>query len=350
MHQRIIRIGNREVGAGKPAYIIAEISANHNQSFEAAKELIHAAHKAGADAVKLQTYRPDTITIDCDNQYFRIKGTIWNGKNLYDLYAEAYTPWEWHPELKRLAETLGMQCFSSPFDSTAVDFLEELDVPAYKIASFENVDIPLLQRVSATGKPIIMSTGMASFEEIEEAVSTLRASGTSEVALLKCTSGYPAELSDMNLQTIAALVEAFNVPVGLSDHTLGEVVPVAAIAVGASIIEKHITLSRAEAGPDSAFSLEPQEFASMVTAVRAAQTAIGTVFYGITPGEEKSRALRRSLFVVENVKAGETLSLENVRSIRPADGLHTRYLNSILGKKAVRDIPRGTPLAWDLVE
>jgi pseudaminic acid synthase len=344
-----IEIQGRRIGGEQPVYVIAEISANHNQSFEDAVRLVRAAADAGADAVKLQTYTPDTITIDCDNRYFRIEGTIWEGRNLYQLYGEAYTPWEWQGELKAVAEGRGLHCFSSPFDATAVDFLEELDVPAYKIASFENVDLPLLRRVAATGKPVIVSTGMASLAEIDEAVGTLRAAGAEQVALLKCTSAYPAMPEGMNLRTIPHLGDAFRVPVGLSDHTLGTAVPVAAVALGAAIIEKHITLSREVPGPDSAFSLEPGEFRAMVDAVRMAQPALGQVHYGLSPSEEKSRAFRRSLFVVRDIEAGEELTAANIRSIRPGFGLPPKYLDEVLGKRALRAIARGTPLSWDLV-
>ncbi len=325
------------------------MSANHNQSFEQAIKIVEAAKEAGADAIKIQTYTPDTITIDCDNEYFRVKGTLWDGRTLYDLYGEAYTPWDWQPKLMEIATNLGLDLFSSPFDATAVDFLEAMRVPVYKVASFENVDIPLLRTIARTGKPVIMSTGMATLAEIDEAVQTLRAAGTEQLALLKCTSAYPSLPEEMNLRTIPHLAEAFGVPVGLSDHTLGTAVPVAAVALGACIVEKHFTLSRAEAGPDSAFSLEPHEFKAMVEAVRTAEKAIGDVHYGIGRKETESRAFRRSLFVVKDMRAGDEFTAETVRSIRPADGLHTRFLDQVLGRHASRDIARGTPLAWDLV-
>ena len=272
-----IEINARRIGPGYPTYIVAEMSANHNQSFEQAIKIVEAAKQAGADAIKIQTYTPDTITIDCDNEYFRVKGTLWDGRTLYDLYSEAYTPWDWQPKLLEIATTLGLDLFSSPFDATAVDFLEAMRVPVYKVASFENVDIPLLRTIARTGKPVIMSTGMATLAEIDEAVQTLRAAGTEQLALLKCTSAYPSLPEEMNLRTIPHLAEAFGLPVGLSDHTLGTAVPVAAVALGACIVEKHFTLSRAEAGPDSAFSLEPHEFKAMVEAVRTAEKAIGVV-------------------------------------------------------------------------
>jgi len=345
-----IEIGSRRIGPGYPTYCIAEVSANHNQDYEKAVRILEAAKEAGADAVKLQTYTADTITIASDRKEFRIGGgTLWDGRNLHDLYGEAYTPWEWQPRLKRVAEELGMDLFSSAFDFTAVDFLEKMGVPAHKVASFELVDIPLIQKMAGTGKPLIMSTGMASVEEIEEAVQSARAAGAKQIALLKCTSAYPAPVEEMNLRTIPEMARRFGVPVGLSDHTMGIAVPVAAVALGACIIEKHLTLSRATPGPDSGFSLEPQEFKAMVEAVRMAEKALGEVHFGLSGKEETSRVFRRSLFVVQDVKRGETFTAANVRSIRPGYGLHTRHLNEVLGKQAGRDIERGTPLSWDLV-
>ncbi len=344
-----IEINGRRIGPGQPAYIVAEMSANHGQDFERAARVIEAAKEAGADAIKLQTYTPDTLTIDCDNKYFQIRGTAWNGRSLYELYAEAYTPWEWHPRLKEIAAGLGLDFFSTPFDDTAVEFLRELGVVAYKIASFEVVDLPLLRKVAQTGKPVIMSTGMATLGEIEEAVRTIRETGNGHLALLKCTSAYPAPPGEMNLRTIAHLAETFGLPVGLSDHSMEVSVPVAAVTLGARIIEKHLALSRDIPGPDSAFSLEPGEFKAMVQAVRTAEAALGTAGYGASQNESASRALRRSLFVVRDIRAGERFSPENVRSIRPGHGLHTRHWPEILGHRAARDIPRGTPLTWDLV-
>lgn len=346
---KVITINNHKIGQGHPTYIIAEMSANHNQKFERAVKIIEAAKNAGADAVKLQTYTPDTLTIDCDNEYFRIKGTIWEGKNLYDLYREAYTPWEWQPKLKEIADKLALDLFSSPFDSTAVDFLEDMEVPAYKVASFEVVDLPLLRKIAKTKKPIIISTGMATLSEIDEAVQTVRGTGCKEFALLKCTSSYPAPIEEMNLRTIPHMAEAFGVPSGLSDHTVGSAVPLAAVTLGACIVEKHLTLSRKEAGPDSAFSMEPHEFKEMVEAVRIVERAIGEVRYEVTGNEINSRVFRRSLFVVKDIRAGEKFTQENIRSIRPGHGLHTRYLNEILGSRAIRDIKRGTPLSWDFI-
>jgi len=345
-----IQIGARPIGPGKPAYIVAELSANHNQDFDQAVRIIEAAKQAGADAVKVQTYTADTITIACDREQFRISGgTLWDGRNLHDLYAEAFTPWDWQPKLKKVANDLGMDLFSSPFDETAVDFLEKMAVPAYKLASLELVDIPLIQKMARTGKPLIISTGMATLEEIDEAVNAARQAGASQIALLKCTSAYPARTEEMNLRTIPELARRFNLPVGLSDHTMNVAVPAAAVALGACIIEKHLCLSRSEPGPDSAFSLEPEEFRQMVEAVRLAQSALGEVHYGVSAHESASLVFRRSLFVVNDVKQGEPFTSSNIRSIRPGHGLHTRHLPEVLGKPAARDIERGTPLAWDML-
>jgi pseudaminic acid synthase len=345
-----IEIDGRLIGIGQPVYTVAEISANHNQSFEQAKQLVNAAKQAGADAVKLQTYTPDTITINCSNEYFRVGGgMIWEGRDLYKLYSEAYTPWDWQPKLKEIANGLGLDLFSTPFDGSAVDFLEMMQVPAYKIASFELIDTGLLQRVAQTGKPIIISTGMATLAEIGEAVSTVRGGGSSPLALLKCTSAYPSPPEEMNLRTIPHLGEAFRVPVGLSDHTLGIAVPVAAVALGACIVEKHLTLSRDTSGPDSAFSLEPHEFKAMVEAIRTVEKTLGEVHYGPTQEEAKSRVFRRSLFVVEDMRTGELFTEQNVRSIRPGHGLPPKYLNDVVGRQAALDIKRGTPLGWDLI-
>jgi pseudaminic acid synthase len=345
-----ITIANRTVGPGERAYVIAELSANHNQDFAQAIRIIEAAKEAGADAVKLQTYTADTITIASDREEFLIGGgTIWDGRTLHDLYGEAFTPWEWQPKLKREAESLGLDLFSSAFDSTAVDFLEQMNVPAHKIASFELVDIPLIQKMARTGKPLIMSTGMATAEEIEEAVRSAREAGATQIALLKCTSAYPASAEEMNLLTIPEMARRFGLPVGLSDHTMGIVAPVAAVALGACIIEKHLTLSRSTPGPDSAFSLEPHEFKEMVDAVRTAEKALGEVRFGRSGREVASSAFRRSLFVVEDVQKGETFTAANVRSIRPGHGLHPRHLDDVLGKSATQGIKRGTPLSWDLV-
>lgn len=345
-----ITIQDREIGAGKPVFIIAEISGNHNQSFETAVALVKAAVDAGVDAVKLQTYTADTLTVDCDTENFRIKGnTLWDGNTLYKLYQEAYTPWEWQPELKKIADDLGVILFSTPFDATAVEFLEDLDMPAYKVASFEIVDIPLLEKIAKTGKPVIMSTGMSTVGEIEEAVQTLQRAGNRECALLKCTSAYPASPDDMNLVTIPTLADVFHMPVGLSDHTLGTAASVAAVALGAAILEKHLTLSRSEPGPDAAFSLEPHEFRLLVEQVRFTEKALGKVNFGVTEQEAKSRVFRRSLFVVKDVRAGEMFNSGNVRSIRPGNGLHTRYLSRIMGCSATRDVKAGAPLEWNMI-
>ena len=349
--RRTIEIAGRSIGAGHRCYVVAELSANHRQSFDAAVALVEAAAAAGADAVKLQTYTADTITIDCDREYFRItSGTLWDGRSLHGLYREAFTPWEWQPRLKALAERLGLHCFSSPFDRTAVEFLETLAVPAYKIASFELVDLPLIRTAARTGKPLIMSTGMATLEEITEAVDTARAAGARGIVLLVCSSAYPSPPEAINLRRMEDLAQRFDVVAGFSDHTLGTTVPIAAVAAGAAVIEKHLCLSRSDPSPDSAFSLEPNEFRDMVEAVRTAEAALGEVRYGSIAAEAGSRGFRRSLFVVEDVKAGEAFTERNVRSIRPAHGLHTRYLDTVLGRRASRAIARGTPLSWDLVE
>lgn len=343
-------IGTHAIGTNHPVYVIAELSANHHQDFDQAVRIIHAVKAAGADAVKLQTYTADTITIQSDRECFRIGGgTLWDGRTLHELYGQAYTPWEWQPKLKQLADDLKIDLFSSPFDSTAVDFLEKMNVPAYKVASCELVDIPLIKKISQTGKPLIMSTGMATLEEIDEALAAARAARASHIALLKCSSAYPAPPDEMNLKTIPELARRYEIPIGLSDHTMGIEVPVAAVALGACIIEKHITLSREEKGPDSAFSLEPEEFKAMVQAVRIAEKSLGGIHFGPTPAEESSRIFRRSLFVVQDVHAGERFTDTNVRSIRPGHGLHTRHLPEIIGRRAARDVNRGTPLNWDLV-
>jgi pseudaminic acid synthase len=345
------QIGGRIIGEGQPVYIVAELSANHKQEIEQAVKMIHAAKEAGVDAIKLQTYTADTITIQSDRECFRIGGgTLWDGRTLYDLYREAYTPWEWQPRLKALANQLGMDLFSSAFDASAVDFLEQMNVPVHKLASPELVDIPLIQKMARTGKPLILSTGMATVEEIGEAVNAARAAGATQLALLRCTSAYPADPEEMNLRSIPDLVKRFGLPVGLSDHTPGIAVSVAAVALGAVLIEKHLTISRAAGGPDSAFSLEPEEFKSLVAAVRSAEKSLGEIHYGVSPLEARTRPYRRSLFVVSGVKRGQLFTEENVRSIRPANGLHTRHLPEILGRHAACDIESGTPMNWDLVD
>jgi len=344
------KINNRLIGQNQPTYIVAEMSANHNQSYDEAIKIVETAKACGADAIKLQTYTPDTLTIDCGNKFFRIENTIWEGKKLYDLYQESYTPWEWHQELKNVAENIGLDFFSTPFDASAVHFLEKLNIPVYKIASFEIVDFPLINTVAKTGKPIIISTGMAKIEEIEEAVSMLKKFDCTELALLKCTSSYPAKPEDANLRTIPHMLKTFNLPIGLSDHTPGIAVPIAAISLGACIVEKHFTLSRKNSAADSSFSLEPEEFKSMVDNIRIAEKALGTVSYTISKQQRTTFNFRKSLFVVEDINAGQEFSIENVRSIRPGDGIHTKYFKEILGKKAIKNVAKGTPVTWDLVE
>ncbi|MBU3126664.1 pseudaminic acid synthase [Clostridium tagluense] len=346
-----IKISNKIISNNSAVFIVAEISANHLHNFDNAVKLIKEAAKAGVDAVKLQTYTADTITIDCDNEYFQIKqGTIWDGRSLYDLYKEAYTPWEWQPKLKKIAEEEGLIFFSSPFDKTAVDFLEDMDVPAYKVASFEITDIPLIEYMALKGKPMILATGIATLSEIQEAIDACKRVGNDQIAVLKCTSAYPAALEDMNLKTIPNLAETFNVVAGLSDHTLGISVPIAAVALGAKIIEKHFTLCRADGGPDAAFSLEPDELKAMVKAIREIEKALGTVTYELTDKMKNSRAFSRSLFVVKDIKKGEVFAESNVKSIRPGYGMHTRYYNEIIGKIAKEDISKGTPMQWKLID
>lgn len=340
-----IEIGNNRT------FIIAEMSANHLQNFDRAVEVIKAAKKAGADAVKLQTYTPDTITIDCDNEYFQIKQeTIWDGTTLHKLYQEAYTPWEWQPKLKKIAEEEGLVCFSSPFDNTSVDFLEEMNVGAYKIASFEITDIPFIEYIASKGKPVIMSTGIARLGDIQDAVDACRRVGNDKIALLKCTSSYPAPIGEANLRTIPNMQQTFNTVVGLSDHTMGSNVSIASIALGAKIIEKHFTLRRADGGADSKFSMEPEEFKVMVDGIREVEKALGDVTYDLTYKQLKSREHSRSLFITKDVKKGEIFTKDNVRSIRPGYGLETKYINDILGKKARMDVKMGTPIKWDIVE
>jgi pseudaminic acid synthase len=333
----------------KRTLIIAELSANHNQKFDIAVQTIKAAKKAGADAIKFQTYTADTMTIDCNNHHFLIKqGTIWDGKTLYELYKEAYTPWEWHAELFRIAKDEGLICFSTPFDKTSVDFLEQFNPPAYKIASFEINDIPLIEYVASKGRLMIMSTGIAELADIELAVNTCRKVGNNNIILLKCTSSYPAPVEEANLLTIPNLRDTFNVEVGLSDHSMNITVPIVAVALGARVIEKHFILDRSIGGPDASFSLIPEEFSNMVQAVRDTEKALGKVTYALTDKIIASREFSRSLFVVKNINEGEIFTEENVRSIRPSFGMHTRYYKEILGKKASRNIQRGTPLNWEL--
>lgn len=342
-----ININGRRIGDGAPAYIIAEMSGNHAGDMGRALEMIHVAKEAGADCVKIQTYTPDTMTIDCHNQYFNIEEGTWKGENLYALYQKAYTPWEWQDKLRDEAAKAGIDFLSTPFDVTSVDFLEELGVQFYKIASFELVDIPLLEYIASKNKPIIMSTGMGSLEEITEAVNAIYAAGNRQLALMKCSSAYPARREEMNLNTIPDMKKRFGIPVGLSDHSMGSFSAATAVAMGANIIEKHFCISRAIKNPDSTFSMEPQEFREMVDQVREVEKAFGSVFYGVSAQEESNACFRRSLFVVQDVAAGERLTPENIRSIRPAYGLKPKYYKEVLGKRAARALKRGTPLSFE---
>ncbi len=341
--------GRTIISKDSPAYIIAEMSANHAGSLHRAKDIIYAAKESGADCLKIQTYTPDTITMDCGNAYFQIKDGLWKGETLYQLYGKAYTPWEWQPELKAEAEKVGIDFLSTPFDRTAVDFLEETGLDFYKIASFELVDIPLIAYTASKGKPMILSTGMGSYEEIADAVTAIRQAGNEQIALLRCASAYPAITDGMNLRTMQDMEQAFDVLVGLSDHSQGSVGAVTAVALGAKVIEKHFCLSREIENPDASFSMEPQEFRQMVSDVRQAERAIGTVAYGAAEQEKDNLAFRKSLFVVQDMKAGDILSPENLRSIRPAQGMKPKYYESVLGKAVNRDIPRGTPLSPEMI-
>jgi pseudaminic acid synthase len=345
-----ITIAGRRIGPGHPPYIIAEMSGNHNGDINRAVALLEAARKAGADAVKLQTYTADTITIDHDGPGFRIEGGLWDGRTLYELYEKAHTPWDWHPRLFARARELGIALFSSPFDPTAVDLLEKLEAPAYKIASFEIVDLPLIRRVARAGRPMIVSTGMANLREIGDAVAVARAAGCREIAVLHCTSGYPTPPEDSNLRTIADLAATFDVVTGLSDHTRNIAVPIAAVALGASLVEVHLTLRRADGGEDAEFSLEPEELAEMIGGCRTAWTALGKISYELEASEKGNKAFRRSLYAVQDIPAGGRLTTENVRSIRPGYGLLPKHLPDVLGRRAGRAIARGTPLSWSLLE
>lgn len=346
-----MKIGNRSIGGDNPCFIIAELSANHNGDLNVAIETIRAAKKTGADAIKLQTYTPDTLTIDCDNEHFKIEGgTLWDGKTLYELYGEAYTPWEWHKKLFEVAEEEGLICFSSPFDFTAVDFLEELNVPAYKIASFEIQDIPLIEYTASKGKPIIISTGIAEESDIQLAVDTCRKAGNNDIVLLKCTSSYPAPLELANLNTIPDLKTRFNVEVGFSDHTYGSLAPTVATALGAKVIEKHFILDKAIGGPDADFSLDVGEFTELVNKVRDTEKLLGKVSYEISEKVKNNKKFARSLFVVQDVNAGDLITKENVRSIRPGYGMHPKYYYEILGKKFKNNLMKGEPLSFDLIE
>lgn len=350
MNKNIVLKG-RSINNESKAFIIAEMSANHLMNYDRAVNIIKAAKEAGADAIKLQTYTPDTITLDSNKEYFQItQGTIWDGTTLYKLYQTAYTPWEWQPKLKKVAEDLGLICFSSPFDFTAVDFMEDMNINLYKIASFEITDIPLIRKIARIGKPIIMSTGIAYLGDIERALNVCKEEGNENVILLKCTSAYPAPYEGINLKTMVDMKDRFDCIVGLSDHTMGSAVSVAAVSLGAKVIEKHLTLNRSDGGADAAFSMEPYEFKKMVDDIRTVEKAMGTVTYELTDKQLKSREHSRSLFVVKNIKKGEAFTADNVKSIRPAFGLHTMFYEEILGKAATADIEKGTPLSWELVE
>ena len=345
------QIAGRKIGTGAPPFVIAEMSGNHNQSLDRALEIVEAAAACGAHALKLQTYTADTMTLDIREGEFCIQDadSLWKGRSLYELYQEAHTPWEWHRPIFDRAKELGLICFSTPFDETAVDFLESLDCPAYKIASFENTDLPLIRKVAVTGKPMIISTGMATVAELDETVRAAREGGCNDLVLLKCTSTYPASPQNTNLLTIPHLCELFGCQVGLSDHSMGVGVAVASVALGASVIEKHFTLRRADGGVDAAFSLEPEELQALVNESERAWQALGGVSYGPTEKERKSMVFRRSLYVAEDMKAGDVFNNNNVRAIRPGNGLSPKYIECILGKKIARDTSKGTPITWDLL-
>ncbi len=348
---REIRIGSKIISQDSPTFIVAEMSGNHNMDFDRAVEILKAAREAGADAVKIQTYTADTITLDCDDPCFQItQGTLWDGITLHKLYQTAYTPWEWQPRLKKMAEEMGLLLFSSPFDFSSVDFLEEMDVPAYKIASFEITDIPLIRKVARLGKPVILATGIARLADIELAVQTCREEGNEQVILLKCCSAYPTPYEDVNLRAIPNLAETFQCLAGLSDHTMGTAVATGAVALGAKMVEKHMTLCRSDGGPDAAFSMEPQEFKEMVDNIRILEKALGKVTYDLSDKQAREREHSRSLFVAQDMKAGDVFTPENLRSVRPADGLHTKYYEQLLGRRITRDAKKGTPMAWSLVE
>lgn len=352
MSQEIIKIGEYHIGKNFPPFIIAEMSGNHNQSMERALEIVDVAAKTGVHAIKLQTYTADTMTLNLSRDEFFIsdKKILWSGESLYNLYKQAHTPWEWHKPIMERAKSLGLICFSSPFDDSSVDFLESLEVPCYKIASFENTDIPLIKKVASTGKPIIISTGMASMDELTETVSAAKTAGCNELVLLKCTSTYPASANNTNILTIPDMRGIFNCHVGLSDHTMGIGVSVASVALGATVIEKHFTLNREYGGVDSAFSMEPKEMKSLVTETKSAWEALGVISYGPTDKEVSSLQYRRSLYVVKDIKAGEYFTKENIRNIRPGFGIAPKYIETVIGKKAKIDIKLGTPMSWEVIE
>ncbi len=345
-----MKIANFEIGNNSPVFIIAELSANHNGSLETAINTIKAAKKTGANAIKLQTYTPDTITINSDKDDFVVKGTIWEGKRLYQLYEEAYTPWEWHDKLFQVAKDEDLVCFSSPFDKMAVDFLEKLNVPAYKIASFEITDIPLIEYVASKLKPIIISTGIATEQDIELAIDACKRMGNEEIALLKCTSSYPAPIEEANMIMVKDFRKRFGVVSGLSDHTIGSTVPIVATVLGAKIIEKHFILDRSIGGPDASFSMNESEFTEMVKAVRDTEKAIGNISYDLTEKQQSGKNFSRSIYVVEDIKEGEKITEENIRSIRPGFGLHPKFWNDVIGKTAKSDIEQGTRLSWELIQ
>lgn len=346
-----ITIGNRKLGKACPSFIIGELSGNHNGDYELAVKTVHAMHAAGVDCLKLQTAKPHSITIDSRRPDFLIKGgTLWDDKSLYELYSEVYTPWEWHEPLQKLAHSLGMAFFSSPFDHEAIEFLEEMNVPAYKIASFEITDIPLIEHAASKGKPMIMSTGIARETDIQEAVDACRRMGNEQIIILKCTSSYPTPLEEVNLNSIALLRDRFNVQVGLSDHTVGYVVPMGAVALGATLIEKHFILDRNIGGADAAFSMEPNEFAEMIRNVRDLEKAMGKATMELSAKSLKNRDFSRSLYVVTDILKGEVLSKENIRSIRPGHGMAPKHLPEIIGRKAKNNLEKGTPLSWELID
>ena len=348
--EKSIKIGSRMISENSPCYIVAEMSGNHNMDFERAKEIIYRAYKAGADAVKIQTYTADTITLDCDNEYFQIKhGTLWDGDTLYSLYEKAYTPWEWQQELFTYAQKLGIELFSSPFDSSAVDFLENIGVQAYKVASFEINDIPLLRKIARTGKPIILATGIAELADIERAVKTCADEGNEQIILLKCTSAYPTPYDEVNINMLKTLRNTFGCLVGISDHTFGSTVPILSVGMGGRMIEKHVTLKRADGGTDSQFSMEMEEFEDMCKQVRIAEQAMGTKTYYLTNSQKMERHFSRSLFVAQDMELGDIITEKNVRSVRPADGMHTMYYDDILGKKVNQKLKKGTPMEWKYI-
>ena len=344
-----MKISDRIIGDVQHVFIVSELSANHNQEFDIAVKSIKAMKEAGVDAVKLQTYTAGTITIDCDNEYFKIKEGLWKGETLYSLYNKAYTPWKWQPKLKKIAEDLNLLFFSTPFDNTSVDFLEEMNVPIYKIASFEITDIPLIKYVASKGKPIIISTGIATLSDIEEAVNTCKRMNNEDITLLHCVSSYPAQPEEFNLKTMVNLKNTFNVEIGLSDHSLSNDAAIAAVAMGAKVIEKHFILDRSMGGPDASFSLEPSELKSLVNSIRNVEKALGKIDYSLNEKKKKNRIFSRSLFVIKDIKKGEKFTEENIKSIRPGNGLHPRYYSDILGKKSRCDVERGTPIKWELI-